>query len=76
MTFKHNVTLAQASHQPHVCRTDQGLRYPFRRVLENKSKSCFTKIDLMFDIQNSHFCSRISIIKLNSTLLFAFKSPI
>ena len=44
MTFKRNVTLAQASHQPHVCRTDQGLRYPFRRVhvLENKSKSCFT----------------------------------
>ena len=30
----------------------------------------------MLDIQHSHFYSRISIIKLNSTLLFAFKSGI
>ena len=38
MTFKRNLNWAQASHQPHVCRTDQGLlRYPFRGVLENKS---------------------------------------
>ena len=76
MTLKRNVIKAQASHQPHVCRTDQGLRYPFRGVLENKSKSCLTKIGLMLDIQHSHFYSRISIIKLSSTLLFAFKSRI
>ena len=37
MTFKCNLIKAQASHQPHVCRTDKGLRYPFRGVLENKS---------------------------------------
>ena len=72
MTFKRYVILAQASHQPHVCRTDQSLRCPFRGVLDNKSKSCFTKIGLML----SHFYSRISIIKLNSTILFAFKSRI
>ena len=72
MTFKLYVILAQASHQLHVCRTDQGLPCPFRGVLENKSKSFFTKIGLML----SHFYSQISIIKLNSTILFAFKSQI
>ena len=27
MTFKRNVIQTHASHQSHVCRTDQGLRY-------------------------------------------------
>ena len=34
MTFKRNLIQAQASHQPYVCWTDQGLRYPFRGVFE------------------------------------------
>ena len=36
ITFKRYVILALASHQPHVCRTNQGLRHPFRGVLEKQ----------------------------------------
>ena len=39
MGFKRKMKL-------HVCRTDQGLRYPFRGALENNSKHCLTKIGL------------------------------